>query len=344
MNRTKLLTGAITALFVMGTVLSSGVEARRWGRHHQDLQILQKVQKIRRAAEAAGLQPLAQIPTPEVENLHEFLNHGLLSKKAALILGKALFWDMQVGSDGQACASCHFHAGADSRSRNQISPRLKNVDPALQGILNLTATGGGGPDNQLVAEDFPFHQLDIDEEVEEEGSAGAKRASEVIFDTDDVASSMGVFPADFDNITPGDPNDAGIPFVDAVFNIQTPGAVNIGDNVRRVEPRNTPTTINAVFNHSNFLDGRAHNEFNGQSVIGPLDTEAGIWVADWNGNLTREQVRIPNSSLASQAVGPPTSNLEMSFFDRPFPEIARKLFSLQPLDLQKVHPTDSVLG
>src|SRR3954462_6173671 len=35
-------------------------------------------------------------------------------------LGKALFWDMQAGSDGrQACASCHFNAGADNRNRNQ---------------------------------------------------------------------------------------------------------------------------------------------------------------------------------------------------------------------------------
>src|SRR5690349_13404810 len=33
---------------------------------------------------------------------------------AAIRLGKALFWDMQVGSDGvTACASCHYRAGAD---------------------------------------------------------------------------------------------------------------------------------------------------------------------------------------------------------------------------------------
>src|SRR5678816_728356 len=32
-------------------------------------------------------------------------------RRAAIALGKALFWDMQVGSDGiQACASCHFRA------------------------------------------------------------------------------------------------------------------------------------------------------------------------------------------------------------------------------------------
>ena len=34
-------------------------------------------------------------------------------------------------------------------------------------------------------------------------------------------------------------------------------------NVRRVEPRNTPTVINAVFNHRNFWDMRAQNLFNG---------------------------------------------------------------------------------
>src|SRR5262249_40075361 len=31
--------------------------------------------------------------------------------EAARQLGKALFWDTQAGSDGVACASCHFQAG-----------------------------------------------------------------------------------------------------------------------------------------------------------------------------------------------------------------------------------------
>ena len=49
----------------------------------------------------------------------------------ARALGKALFWDMQVGSDGvQACASCHFRAGADPRSKNQVSPGLKHSPDA----------------------------------------------------------------------------------------------------------------------------------------------------------------------------------------------------------------------
>jgi cytochrome c553 len=42
---------------------------------------------------------------------------------AAIRLGKALFWDMQSGSDSKtACATCHFSAGADGRTRNQFNP------------------------------------------------------------------------------------------------------------------------------------------------------------------------------------------------------------------------------
>lgn len=62
-----------------------------------------------------------------------------------LILGKALFWDVQVGSDGRtACASCHFHAGADHRTTNQLSGPFTSSAAVL---ANLT----------LTAADFPFH-------------------------------------------------------------------------------------------------------------------------------------------------------------------------------------------
>ena len=40
----------------------------------------------------------------------------VVDEAKAIALGKALFWDVNVGSDGMACASCHFHAGADAAS------------------------------------------------------------------------------------------------------------------------------------------------------------------------------------------------------------------------------------
>ena len=63
---------------------------------------------------AAITTPPANIPTP---------------KQALLILGKSLFWDQQVGSDGQACASCHFQAGADPRSINVLIPGPETLTP-----------------------------------------------------------------------------------------------------------------------------------------------------------------------------------------------------------------------
>jgi cytochrome c peroxidase len=296
--------------------------------------------KVRAAAIASDLVSLHGVEIPEVENILDFLKSGPAARKAALQLGKALFGDMQAGSDGQACASCHFHAGADNRARNQLSPGLKAVpEDTLFGnnFLGVPGFPKFKPDYTLVAADFPFHQLEDPEE-------NNFLSRVVLKDTNDVVSSMGVLRADFLTVIAGLPIDIGIPRLDQVFNQGTPNATSILKNVRRVEPRNTPTMINAVFNHSNFWDGRAHNLFNGVSVIGPLDPGAKIWVKNNAGNLVQQEVRIPNSSLASQAVGPPTSNLEMSFFNRPFPLIGRKLLSLKPLGLQKVDPNDSVLG
>ncbi len=62
------------------------------------------------------------------------------------------------------------------------------------------------------------------------------------------------------------------------------------------------------------------------------------------GNLQEQKFAVTNSSLASQAVGPPISRDEMSFLDRSFPDIGKKIVLRRPLDDQLVHPQDSVLG
>ena len=63
-----------------------------------------------------------------------------------------------------------------------------------------------------------------------------------------------------------------------------------------------------------------------------------------HGPLSPAIVRLENSSLASQAVGPPVSDFEMSARGRPFPKIGKKMLSLTPLAKQVVSPQDSVLG
>src|SRR5437899_7210848 len=79
----------------------------------------------------AGLASLKTIAVPVPRNLAAYIK----DRTAAIALGKALFWDMAVGSDGQACASCHFHAGADSRSKNQL--RSEEHTSELQSLRHL---------------------------------------------------------------------------------------------------------------------------------------------------------------------------------------------------------------
>ena len=92
-------------------------------------------------------------PSPNLNdpNLNEFVRDPAMARA----LGKALFWDMQVGSDRiQSCASCHFRAGADPRSKNQLSPGLKRMP-----VADLTYSSGRGPNFQLEAAIFPLTRL-----------------------------------------------------------------------------------------------------------------------------------------------------------------------------------------
>ncbi len=271
------------------------------------------------SAQVASPPSLKTVAVPQPDNLGDFIK----DKVAAIALGKALFWDMQVGSDGNtSCASCHFHAGADSRSKNQINPGTIAQD------YNFKI--GGAPNYQLKPDDYPFDK-----------------------ENNDVTSSQGVFNTQFRDIEPGRVEDKVDPLDDPVFNVG-------GTNVRRVQPRNTPTVINAVFNFRNFWDGRAQNEFNGVNPFGLRDKAAKIVKAEKPNQLKEVSISLKNSSLASQAVGPPLSDFEMSARDRTFEdighkfskgkknklprEVGKKLLFLRPLGKQLVAPDDSVLG
>jgi hypothetical protein len=97
-------------------------------------------------AQVIGLDPLSlkEVPVPEPMaafsaapipgsqtnlNFQPLTSQFVKDQTALIRLGKALFWDMQTGSDGlMACASCHYNAGVDIRSKNQVSPGLADTN------------------------------------------------------------------------------------------------------------------------------------------------------------------------------------------------------------------------
>src|ERR1043166_8968190 len=158
------------------------------------------------------LAPLSSVPIPPV-----FGMEGIIADKTAAIqLGKSLFWDMQAGSDDiQACASCHFNAGADSRANNEVNPGQAGGDNTFQ--LGVPFNGSLGPNYHYKAGsadagfggyhdgDFPFRKLaDINDRFS------------VISDVNDVSGSQGVFSTGMGQVLVGRPNPNGTvsPIVD----------------------------------------------------------------------------------------------------------------------------------
>jgi cytochrome c peroxidase len=283
--------------------------------------------------------PPANIPTP---------------RQALLILGKALFWDQQVGSDGQACASCHFQAGADIRSKNVMNPGSRNTNVAERTVFSPvgSAPTAAAParNYQFLPADFPFHKVS-----DPLDTSYVNRT--VTFDTDDILGSQGTFHAGYGgspvpNYTLANATgtyDTPVTIADTTYAIGT-------QKVRSSGPRQASSAINAVFNFHNFWDGRANNIFNGVDLFGKLSPNAQVYINNGT-SLTLTPAQVSNSSLASQSVGPPNSAFsdEMAFSGRTFPDLGRKLLRLTatattpaatiiPLGAQLVDATDSVLG
>jgi cytochrome c peroxidase len=231
---------------------------------------------------------------------------------ALVVLGKALFWDVQLGSDGRtACATCHFHAGADHRLQNQLA-----APP------NGTA---GAPNRPLALDEFPFHAF----------TNPGNNNSPLVRSRREVVGSAGIVQRRFVDVNDGSAVDSGA--------TSNSGPALGGLSTRQVTSRNTPSVINAVFNVRNFWDGRASNVFSGSTPFGDADSLAFVLVAR-AATLAPEAVRLDNASLASQAVGPPLNGVEMSFDGRGWAHLGRKMLALMPLARQRVAPDDSVLG
>jgi cytochrome c peroxidase len=318
--------------------------------------------------------PLSSVAIPPVFGIE-----GLLADKmAAIQLGKALFWDMQAGSDDiQACASCHFNAGADSRAMNIVNPGQPGGDntfqlgPEVKGIIGpnyrpnpgTQGAGFGGYHDG----DYPFHKL-----------TNANDRAGILSDVNDVSGSQGIFPLTHDKVAtshvdPGDLSGAtvntsvqaeggrpGAPgrtitsnsvetttsVPDPVFSYPDPSNARARINTRRTTGRNTPSVVNAVFNFRNFWDGRAQNVCNGNNPFGARDKNPHLLIID-NSNpnrLTPAFVAMKNSALCSQSLGPILSSTEMSADDRDFHQVGKKMLARIPLAKQLVDRTDSVLG
>jgi cytochrome c peroxidase len=219
-----------------------------------------------------------------------------------------------------ACASCHWHAGADARAKSQLAPGHDNVYQRL-------ATGPGGVNYEVNSGDFPFT----------ERADPNDHDTPIVRSINDRLTSSGIQHRVFTGVTPGQGHEDGVVVQDPPFNLN-------GSNVGRVEPRNTPTIINAIFNVRSFWDGRAQEKFNGVNNWGDLDSSARVLEKDANGNLVWTSVLLDHAALASQAVGPALSDFEMSYQGKSFPELGRKMLSAAPLKDQFIDPTDVHFG
>jgi cytochrome c peroxidase len=103
-----------------------------------------------------------------------------------------------------------------------------------------------------------------------------------------------------------------------------------------------------VFNYRLFWDGRANNVFNGVNPFGPranlASKQTGVLLDLGAGVPKLQQLAIANAALASQAVGPIGSDVEMACTSRSLADVGRKLISAVPLAFQTVHPHDSLFS
>ncbi|HET8744286.1 MAG TPA: cytochrome c peroxidase, partial [Ramlibacter sp.] len=269
------------------------------------------------------------VPGPTDEELAEFI----VDRQAAIALGKALFWDTRVGSDNKtACASCHFHAGADGRVKNQVNPgTLRMSKNLVSPDPDFTFQLMPGPNYEVKASDFPLTKFRT-------GSTGNHPADRI--DINDIESSQGAFNGEFIEVTT---DKKGVTSETCAYTLEG-DAFHYGPvNTRQVQPRNALSVINAAFNFRNFWDGRATNTFNGGDPFGAHNPNALVWkVVD--GVMQQVKVALPSSALASQASGPGLSEMEMSCANRTFAELGEKILGQPILADQQIAASDSVLG
>ena len=268
---------------------------------------------------------------------------------------------MQVGSDGvQACGSCHFHAGVDNRTKNQLNPNH------LGGDLNLDLKG------PLANQDLA-HRLSVPQ-AGQPAIPGEPLLipGNVVSDSNDVVSSMGVrFRRFVDIPTPGPDAFFGprrATACDRCCRISEVGRTPIRSRSSRASdgwsratrprssPRRSTSTISGTAAPASTPTAAACSapptpvpclrQRRGGALEGADNAHFRPDLEEENPEVAEQPVRIRFSSLASLATGPALSDFEMSFAGRNWPKIGKKLLQsgVTPLANQLVSTTDSVLG
>src|SRR4051812_27813635 len=183
---------------------------------------------------------------------------------------------MQPGSDGRtACASCHYDAGADSRSRNQVNPH---------------GTTAFAANEQLTAADFPV-------------------------ESDRVVGSQGVLPSTFDGVADGDAFELQrFSSTDSLFNVDgtnvrrvtgrnAPSAVNAVFSFRGFWDGRAQNIFNGV-NPAGLGDAGAR--------VGQINASGGIdkvGVSIANASLASQATGPPGSAVEMSADGRTLSDI-----------------------------------
>ncbi|MFM7846461.1 MAG: cytochrome-c peroxidase [Planctomycetota bacterium] len=262
--------------------------------------------------------------------------HYVRSDAALVALGKALFWDLQLGSDNRtACATCHHHGGVDQRIKNTVT----DLDPAKAKAL--------AQKNRLLKKED--HHPWVDDDSNDSNKFGL-----IVGDSTEVIGSQGVRARWFDAAAfyevignrATKPNDPIVETGTLSKSQAAPAEQSQKPDLRQVTGRQTITNVNSSRLARMFHDGRAEHVFNGYDPFGsqsPFEDQLGKYVVR-NNRLERVKIAIPQLASASQAVGPIINSTEMSYKDRTFAHVAIKLLDQRALLAQTVSEDDSVLA
>lgn len=226
----------------------------------------------------ADVGDLRTVPVPMPDNL----DHYIKDRDAAIALGKALFWDMQVGvNDRYACATCHHKAGGDSRVN------FRSLHPGANGQIDVN-----GP--SLTPADFPLGP-----------------------NVDDIVGSIGVAPHAFLGVDASGHETCeplgDDPLANQVTGMHSPATVNAIFSEQQFWDGRAQSTFNGVDIHGTNHDAASYPtvyEINGDGQV------IGTNIAITNAPLASQAVGPANNPVEMSCTGRDWGHLAQKLLPR----------------------------